>query len=260
MIDIGANLTHSKFAQNLDETITSAIAAEVEKIIVTGTDINSSKSALALCQNYSCLYATAGTHPHDASEFNQRSIEQLKLLLAHPKVVAVGETGLDFNRNFSSPSAQIKAFTQQIELAIDCQKPLFLHERDAFDTQYLILKDVRSEINGAVVHCFTGSQYELEQYLALDLYIGITGWICDERRGLTLQKMVHIIPDDRLLIETDAPFLTPRTLTGKAKRASNTPSNLAHIAQAIGGFRRQPLSHVATVSRQNSIRLFSLPI
>lgn len=260
MVDIGANLTNEKFTPIITETISDANQAGVEKIIVTGTDITSSNAALSLCQEHSALYATAGIHPHYASEFDHNSIEALKALLTHPKVIAVGETGLDFNRNFSSPEQQVYAFKQQIELAIHCQKPLFLHEREAFDTQYQILKEARADLKGAVVHCFTGTQFELEQYLALDLYIGITGWICDERRGLALQEMVHIIPDNRLLIETDAPYLTPRTLTGKAKKSRNTPANLAHIAQAIGNFRHQTQTHIATITRNNSVELFSLQL
>lgn len=258
MIDIGANLTSDKFKQIIAQTISNAKEAGVEKIIVTGTDIESSNTALTLCHQHSALYATAGIHPHHACDFDETSIAALSALLLHSKVVAVGETGLDFNRNFSTPDQQIRAFTQHIELAINCQKPLFLHEREAFDTQYQILKDARAEIKGAVVHCFTGTQVELEQYLSLDLYIGITGWICDERRGLALQKMVDIIPDNRLLIETDSPYLTPRTLTGKAKRSANTPANLPHIANFIATLRGQSLAQISTMSQQNSCALFNL--
>jgi len=258
MIDIGANLTNARFKGLIPDIIDKSLNAGVSKIIVTGTDIESSKQALLLTQQYDNLYATAGIHPHDASSLNAQSIDELSALLLAPKVVAVGETGLDFNRNFSTQKEQLTAFEQQVELASNSQKPLFLHERDAFKEQYQILKKARNNICGAVVHCFTGSQEALEKYLELDFYIGITGWICDERRGLDLQKMVHLIPNDRLLIETDAPYLTPRTLSGKAKKSKNVPANLPHIAEAIGKLRQQSTKEIAALSEKNSLKLFNL--
>jgi len=258
MIDIGANLTNKRFNGLIPDIIEKSLIAGVNKIIVTGTDIESSKQALLLAQQYDNLYATAGIHPHDASSLNAQSIDELNALLLAPEVVAVGETGLDFNRNFSTKKEQLTAFEQQIELASNCQKPLFLHERDAFKEQYQILKEARNNISGAVVHCFTGNQEALEKYLELDFYIGITGWICDERRGIDLQKMVHLIPNERLLIETDAPYLTPRTLQGKAKKSKNVPANLPHIAEAIGKLRQQSTNEIATLSETNSLKLFNL--
>ncbi|MCJ8338586.1 MAG: YchF/TatD family DNA exonuclease [Pseudomonadales bacterium] len=258
MIDIGANLTHKRFAKDLDQILQRSRQSGVEKIIVTGTDLESSTQALALCELHSGLYATVGVHPHDACSLDQAALESLQKLLAHPKAVAVGETGLDFNRNFSTPSQQIWAFERQIDIAISTQKALFLHERDAFEQQYIMLKKSRDSICGAVVHCFTGSADALQKYLELDLYIGITGWICDERRGTELQSLVKTIPDDRLLIETDAPYLTPRTLTGKKRKNKNEPANLGHIAEQIGKFRGQSSEQIIAISTANAKRLFRL--
>ncbi len=258
MIDIGANLTSQRFDKDLSQVIDNAKLAGVESIIVTGTDLQNSLSAIDLCHRYKGLYATAGIHPHTASTFDATSYQQLAELLKSDKVVAVGETGLDFNRNFSTKEEQIYAFEQQIQLAIDSQKALFLHERDAFDCQYQILANVRKEISGGVIHCFTGSRAALEKYLELDLYIGITGWVCDERRGIELQSLVPLIPDNRLLIETDAPYLTPRTLTGKAKKAKNVPANLVHIAQFVAALREQSVEQLATFSSANATELFRL--
>jgi len=258
MIDIGANLTNDRFSGQIPVIIESASNAGVNKIIVTGTNVESSRQALTLAQQHSNLYATAGIHPHYANQFQDSQITELNTLLQESKVVAVGETGLDFNRNFSTEKEQLLAFDVQIELAANCQKPLFLHERDAFDRQYKILNKARESLSGAVVHCFTGSQQALEKYLELDFYIGITGWICDERKGVELQKMIHLIPDERLLIETDAPYLTPRTLTGKAKKSKNVPANLPHIARTIANFRQQSPEQIATFSEINSRRLFNL--
>lgn len=258
MIDIGANLTNKHFESKLDETLNDAKESGVGHIIVTGTNINSSTQAEILTRDNSMLYATAGVHPHDASSFNQQTAKDLKTLLDKPKVIAVGETGLDFNRNFSTPEEQIYAFEQQLELAIATNMPVFLHERDAFETQHKILNSVSKRLNGAVIHCFTGNKAALEAYLDLGLYIGITGWICDERRGQELQSIINLIPNDKLLIETDAPYLTPRTLTGKRKKAKNVPANLIHIAQIIADLRQQTLSQVQETTTNNAKCLFKI--
>jgi TatD DNase family protein len=258
MIDIGANLTNKHFESRLEETLSDAKNCDVQHIIVTGTNINSSTQAEILTRDNSMLYATAGVHPHDASSFNQQSVIDLKALLNKPKVIAVGETGLDFNRNFSTPKEQIHAFEQQLELAITTNMPVFLHERDAFETQYRILNSINKQLNGAVIHCFTGNKQALEAYLDLGFYIGITGWICDERRGQELQSIINIIPNDKLLIETDSPYLTPRTLTGKRKKAKNVPSNLTHIAQTIAELRQQTLTQVCEATTNNAKKLFKI--
>ncbi|MEH6444155.1 MAG: TatD family hydrolase [Oceanospirillaceae bacterium] len=257
MIDIGANLTNSRFQNDLEEILEASKEASIDKIIVTGTDIPSSKAAIELSSKYQGLYATAGIHPHAAASFDQSSFEQLGLLLKHPKVVAVGECGLDFNRNFSTKEQQIHAFEQQLILATSSEKPLFLHEREAFSTQYSMLKEHVNDICGAVVHCFTGNQDALVKYLELGFYIGITGWVCDERRGLELQSIINLIPDNKLLIETDAPYLTPRTLKGKQRKAKNTPANLIHIAAFIAQLRNQSTQHIVKMTSANAQHLFS---
>ena len=256
MIDIGANLTNKRFENDIDQVLANALQADVENIIITGTDIFNSTQALQLCNRYPFLYSTAGVHPHAASAFDKHSLTCLRYLLDQPQVVAVGETGLDFNRNFSTKEQQIYAFEQQLELAIETNMPVFLHEREAFETQYRILEPLTKHLKDAVVHCFTGNQHALEAYLQLGFYIGITGWICDERRGQELQSIIDIIPNNRLLIETDSPYLTPRTLTGKKKKAKNQPANLSHIAQKIGDIRGQTLSEICKMTTDNSRRLF----
>jgi TatD DNase family protein len=257
MIDIGANLTNSRFQNDLEETLAASKEASIDKIIVTGTDLQSSRAAIELGLKHDSLYATAGIHPHAAASFDQSSIEQLEMLLKHPNVVAVGECGLDFNRNFSTKEQQIHAFEQQLILATSIKKPLFLHEREAFSTQYSMLKEHANSISGAVVHCFTGNQNALVKYLELGFYIGITGWVCDERRGLELQSIINLIPDNKLLIETDAPYLTPRTLKGKQRKAKNTPANLIHIAAFIAQLRNQSTQHIARITNDNAQHLFT---
>lgn len=258
MIDIGVNLTNKRFDNDYIEIIDNSVAAGVKALIVTGTNLEHSKKAVALCDRFANLYCTTGIHPHDADSLDDDSLAQITQIAQHKKVVAIGETGLDFNRNFSSKSQQINAFEKQIELAITTKKPLFLHEREAFKQQYSILKEHSNALRGAVAHCFTGDRNALESYLELGFYIGITGWVCDERRGLELQSLVKIIPDDKLLIETDAPYLTPRTLSGKAKKSKNQPANLIHIAQFIADLRQQNINHITTMTTANAKQLFSI--
>lgn len=261
MIDIGINFTDRAFHSDLAECLHRANAVGVTHMIVTGTDAPGSQAAAELCEQHpQQLFATAGVHPHHAREWDENTQAQLESLLRLPQVVAVGETGLDFNRDFSPRPSQVAAFEAQLQLAAMARKPLFLHERDAFTVQYDILKQHRAAITDAVVHCFTGDETALRAYLDLDLYIGITGWICDERRGQNLQQLIRYIPGDRLLIETDGPYLLPRDLKPKPKSRRNEPCYLPHIAARIAELRDQSLAAVIEHTRRNTIRCFKLPL
>ncbi len=258
-IDIGVNLTSKRFDKDREQVLERALANGVEAIIITGTNARESKQALTLAQQYEHCYATAGCHPHDAERMSPDDFESIKALHKESKVVAVGECGLDFNRNFSTPESQIRVFKQQLEMACDLQKPLFLHERDASDTMLELLQEYQGELPSAVIHCFTGSEQALEQYLEFGLYIGVTGWICDERRGQELAGMVHRIPDNRLMLETDAPWLTPRDLRPKPKDGRNEPMLLPHIAQKVADCRQQSIEHLAEITYKNAQTFFNLP-
>lgn len=260
LIDIGVNLTSERFNGKHAEIIEQALDTGVGHQIVTGTSLASSEQALKLCEQFpDQLRSTVGIHPHDASEFTGQTGKHLKDLLQHPLCVAVGETGLDFNRNFSTPQEQEKAFEAQLELAIECQKPLFMHERDAFERQHQILKSYRDHIADGVIHCFTGSKEALFGYLDLDLYIGITGWICDERRGTELQALVHNIPAERLMIETDAPYLLPRNMNKKPKDRTNRPAFLPWVLKEISGHTGRSELDLARQTYDNTRRFFRLP-
>ena len=205
LVDIGANLADKRFSHDMSEVVQRAIDAGVRNILITGTSIAASKRAILLARTLpGILFATAGVHPHDAKSWLARTNDELRRLVEENKdiVKAVGECGLDFDRNFSTPEQQIKAFREQLELACELNLPVFLHERSAFDQLISILKEYRPRLRGGVVHCFTGSQAECEAYLSLDMHIGITGWICDERRGMGLREVVKHIPWNRLMIET----------------------------------------------------------
>ena len=258
-IDIGVNLTNRRFDKDRAQVIQRALDNGVNKQIVTGTNLAESTQAVELCKQFPHhLLSTAGCHPHDAKGFTTSQCVQLRELLKIPTVVAVGECGLDFNRNFSPPDVQLKVFEQQLKLAVEVNKPLFLHEREAFESQLELLTKYRKELIGGVVHCFTGTKEQLLAYLDLDLCIGITGWVCDERRGQELREIIHLIPDDRLLLETDAPYLLPRDLRPKPKSSRNLPEYLPHIAEVIADLRNVSIEQLANDCYRNTHRLFKL--
>ena len=262
LTDIGVNLTSPAFDKDREEVLTSAEAAGVSPLVITGSDIEVSAAALAFVQSHTGkCYSTAGVHPHNAKNWNADSPARLReLVLSAPgKIVAVGECGLDYNRNFSSPEAQRKCFEDQLVLAAETGKPVFLHERDAFFDFSSILKRYRTNLPGAVVHCFTGGETELEAYLALDCYIGITGWINDERRGGHLIPLLKTIPADRLLLETDAPYLLPRNLPRsiRGKNSRNEPRFLPHIAAFAAEILGKTFDQLAAETSANAARFFN---
>jgi len=211
LVDIGVNLTHIQFNPDINDVINRALLHKVNIMVCTGTSEKSSKEAADLASKHpGVLYSTAGVHPHDAKLWTSKTADALRELAKRPEVVSIGECGLDFDRNFSEPSVQIKVFEEQIKLAIELKKSLFLHERSASAKLIEILEKYVGQCGKVCVHCFTGTNEELNSYVQMGFYIGITGWICDERRGLDLQKIVKSIPLNRLMIETDAPFLIPR--------------------------------------------------
>ncbi len=259
MIDIGANLTNAAFDSDLDAVIRRATDSGVERIIVTGTDLSSSHAAVALCtQHAPHLYCTVGVHPHDAGTVADGWLDGLERLASNPFVRAIGETGLDFNRNYSPQDAQRAVFEAQLELAARLRLPIFVHDRDTDGAVADALGQYRDRLGDIVVHCFTGSPADLRRYLDLDCHIGITGWICDERRGLELQKLVPQIPDARLLIETDAPFLLPRTLAPRPKSRRNEPANLIWVARMVAQLRGQTVEHIRAMTTANATRVFAL--
>ena len=259
-IDIGVNLTGSSFEKDITQVIERAQQAGVEKLIVTGTDVKHSEQALELTQQYeSVCYSTAGLHPHHASDYSTDLLSELRDMLNHQNVVAVGECGLDFNRNFSTRKEQIRAFEAQLEIAIDVQKPVFLHQRDAHEDFVSIIKSCRDDLNQVVAHCFTGSIEEVNDYVLLDMYVGVTGWICDERRGSSLQNAVKHIPLDRIMLETDAPYLLPRDLQEKpVAKNRNEPCFLPHIAKAVAEHMGLEETELIAAAYKNSYDFFNL--
>lgn len=259
MIDIGVNLTGSSFRPDLAAVIQRALDHGVNPMIVTGTDLTHSRQALELNREWpGVLYSTAGCHPHHASDLGDASLAAIAELLEQASVVAVGECGLDFNRNYSPREDQLRAFEAQLELAADKQMPVFLHQRDAHDEFVAILQRWRHRLVNAVVHCFTNGEEELRHYLDLDCYVGVTGWVCDEKRGTALRRAVPLIPDDRLMIETDAPYLLPKDLSPKPPRNRNEPAFLPHVAAAVARLRDTSVDTIAQQTTDNSRCFFQL--
>jgi len=271
LTDIGVNLLNSAFDRDRNEVLERAKNAGVKKIIITGSTIENSAESLLFVNDSSFInensgitcYSTAGVHPHNAKDWNALSLAGLKDLISSDsksKITAIGECGLDYNRNFSPPEAQKKCFEDQLAFAVQNKKPVFLHERDAFEDFYSILKKYKKDLSGAVVHCFTGTAAEMKAYLELDCYIGITGWICDERRGSHLIPFLRQIPANRLLLETDAPYLLPRNLpkSFRGKSSRNEPAFLSHIVAFAAGILGKTYEQIAEETSSNAAELFGI--
>eukprot|EP00878_Enallax_costatus_P017188 GHUV01018045.1.p1 GENE.GHUV01018045.1~~GHUV01018045.1.p1 ORF type:complete len:244 (+),score=34.01 GHUV01018045.1:1024-1755(+) len=238
--------------------------------MITGCTVKSAKAARDLCESVPDypLFFTAGVHPHNAKDCTDSTLDELRQLAAHEQCVAIGECGLDFNRNFSPPDVQEQWFEAQVKLALDLQKPLFMHCRDAGARFAEILTAAglgssNSSIPG-VLHCFTGNGEELRQCLDLGLCIGITGWVCDdrpERGGAELAALLPTIPPDRLMIETDAPYLPPRTIVPtKARPNRNEPALLPHVLLTVAAALGRPEDEVAQRTTDVATRFFRLPV
>jgi TatD DNase family protein len=258
--DIGVNFTDKRLC--FEPVFERALAANVSHIIITGTSLDKSQQAIQLAQQYpSHLSTTVGVHPHDASQFNAQTINELKTLAKSDHVVAIGECGLDFNRNFSTPEQQLFAFEQQLKLACELGLPVFLHERDAFESQIELLTKYHKECKGGVVHCFTGNIEQMDRYLDLGLYIGITGWIFDFKRGQALRDAVKSLPLNRILLETDAPYLRPKGLANNRKvdKGNNEPAYLPYVAGEVANLMATDIHTLQVACQDNTQTLFNIP-
>jgi TatD DNase family protein len=259
LIDIGINLTHDSYDADRAAVLERAQAAGVVQMVITGSTLESSRRALELARAHPRrLFATAGVHPHHAAELNADRLTELEELARSGEVVAVGECGLDYFRDFSPRDAQRRAFAAQLEVALRLGKPVFLHQRDAHADFIGILREHSPSWRG-VAHCFTGVAEQLTSCLELGLAIGITGWICDERRGTHLAALMPQIPAERLLLETDGPYLLPRDLKPKPASRRNEPAYLPQVAAAVARARGETVESLARSSSAAARALFGLP-
>ena len=257
-MDIGANLAGPAFDADRDEVIRRARNAGVTTIVVTGTSVAASAAAAALAEADG-IYATAGVHPHDAGSVGEDWADEIAALAKLPQVVAIGETGLDYYRDYSSRNAQRQAFRRQAELAVALRLPLFVHDRESGGDTRALLADFRDELADCVIHCFTGTAAELDGYLEDGCHIGVTGWICDERRGRELAALAPRIPADRLLVETDAPYLLPRNMAAKPRSRRNEPAFLPWVVAKLAACRAEEPAALAAQTSANARRFFRLP-
>ena len=255
--DIACNFTSERFNKDLDEVIKRAIANKITKFGLICSRMSDLNKLLKIYKQYSkSMFYTIGVHPHHANEINDGYLKKLKNVITTNNPHAIGETGLDFFRNLSTYEQQIYVFEEQIKIAIDTNKPLFLHQRDSHDDFIKILRKYSSDISKAVVHCFTGTQGQLDDYLELDCYIGITGWICDEKRNVELRKAIKKIPLEKLMIETDCPYLIPKNLVEKPKNNRNEPTNLNHIINEIAVLMEIDIDILRKQTFKNTIKYF----
>jgi TatD DNase family protein len=259
LIDIGINLTHHGYDADRDAVIARALAAGVSQMVITGASLAGTAQAISLAERLpERLAATAGVHPHHATELDAAAAAQLRSMARSPVVVAVGECGLDYFRDYAPRAAQQQAFERQLALAAELKKPVFLHLRDAREDFFAILNSWRPRIAAAVAHCFTDDLATARECLELDLHIGITGWFCDERRGRHLTDVVRAIPAGRLMLETDGPYLLPRDLTPKPASRRNEPCYLPHIARAVAAARGETLDALAEHTTRTARQFFGL--
>lgn len=260
LIDIGANLSHESFAPDLEAVLARARAAGVARLVVTGASREHNPRARELARRHpGFLYATAGVHPHHAGDYTDEADAELRELHRDGELVAVGECGLDYFRDLAPRHQQRRAFERQLQIAVDTGKPVFLHQRDAHGDFLAILKAFSGRLGPAVVHCFTGTREECFECLDGGYYIGITGWLCDERRGAHLREFVRDIPAERLMIETDAPYLLPRTVRPAPSHRRNEPMYLAHIVEELARDRGEPVATTAAATTATARRFFRLP-
>lgn len=231
--------------------------AGVVAMMTVGTDRDSSRKAVRLAEEFPGCYASVGIHPHDAKDCSDAALEELRQLARHKKVRAWGEIGLDFNRMYSQRAIQEKWFIRQLELAQDMRLPLIFHERDSGGRFYDLLSGHAEPGLKGVIHCFSGSPDELARYLDFGLYVGITGILTLKERGAALREMMPTVPPERLLVETDAPYLTPTPEKNRSRR--NEPAFVRTVLLKLADVIGEVPDKLATSIWKNTCRLYDIP-
>lgn len=267
LFDIGVNLCAKQFKGMHEELKTHSLEGGLSGWITISNSQREWAPNLDLCRRLTDesfkVYCTIGVHPHNAKDAQgEETFAALEEALRNPCVVAVGECGLDYNRMFSPKEKQIEVFRRQIEIAAASGKPLYLHDRDSHDDFLAILRDARARFPHlkGVVHCFTGTSEMMQSYVDLGFYIGITGWLCDDRRNADLVRAVETLPLDRLLLETDAPYLTPKEYAKRWKVHTNQPDAVAYVSDRLARTLRIDEQELVKVAAKNAKDLFGIDV
>jgi len=256
IFDSHCHLDDKSFAKDLGAVIDRARRAGVTRVMTIGVNRRTSQEAVSLAQSHTGIYASVGIHPHDAKNCSESHLQDLIDLAKNEKVRAWGEMGLDFNRMYSPRRDQEKWFERQLEAAGEAKLPMIFHERDSNGRFFEILQGWKVKSIDGVVHCFSGNQYELDQYLALGLHIGITGILTVKSRGRDLRKFVIGIPPERLLVETDAPYLVPAPEKNRIRR--NEPAFVKSVLLKLAEVRNEDPEELADVVWKNTNRLYRI--
>lgn len=256
IFDSHCHLDDRSYDKDLTQVVERAHAADVKAMMVVGVDAQSSEKAVSIANQYDGLIASVGVHPHDAKSCNDEILNNLKTLAEDSKVKAWGETGLDYNRMFSPQKDQERWFIRQLEMGSELQLPMIFHERESQGRFLKILQSHWGPQRKGVVHCFSGDLSDLHAYLEMDLYIGITGIVTIKSRGAHLRELIRHIPVERLLVETDAPYLTPTPERNKFRR--NEPAFVRTVLLKLAAVRNEDPHALAAKVWNNTCRLFGL--
>ena len=258
LIDIGANLLDNELLKNFNSIINRSKKSNIKKIIITSSSIDDThKSKELIDREPDYLYTTVGFHPHNAKDYQDKYYSQMKELCKLEYVKAIGECGLDYKRNYSTKTQQIYCFQSHLELASQVNLPMFLHEREAHTDFFNLIRQYIHQVEDVVVHCFTGNKKSLSNYLDIGCYIGITGWITDPKRGYHLHDIIKYIPDDRLMIETDSPYLLPFS-EGINNKSYNEPSNLIFVLEEIASILKKDKEELSSQIYTNTCKFFNI--
>lgn len=253
LVDSHAHIDDDRFDADRDQVIDRAAAAGVSLILNIGADMPSSARSVALAEQYPGIYAAVGMHPHDAKDMQEKDYSQLEHWLGHPRVVAIGEIGLDYHYDLSPRPVQKEVFLRQLDLARKTGLPFIVHEREAHADTLDIIRTAARGLQG-VFHCFSGSVETAREYLNMGFYISVAGPVTFPK-SLKTKEVARFVPLDRLLVETDSPYLTPHPYRGKR----NEPAHVRLVAGEIAGLRNISLEELAAATSQNVRRLFSIP-
>jgi TatD DNase family protein len=255
LIDTHCHLTFSDLAEDIDAVIKRSIAAGVTSWITVGTDPGHNQKAIELARKYENMYATIGIHPHDAKDVTGQAIRQLHALAQNKKVVAIGETGLDFHYDHSPRDKQADVFTKHLELAQELALPVIIHSRESFDETMEILQQSGPDLEKVVFHCFSGSPEQAKIVLDAGFHISFTG-VVTFRNAESIRQAAEIVPLDRLMLETDCPYMSPEPMR---KQRINEPALMIHTAKFLADLKQMKFNDFAEYTTKTARDFFNLP-